>query len=119
MISALWIGIAGAMGKLGYSLVDSEGDSLVDRRYVIRLPRVERDDQTSAFAKARVVRTIELRLQFKDSRDVNFQSLIAQDIERVVVAMRGLNLLFETAGTEQRPGGWIADVQFTAVDSMN
>ncbi len=119
MIGPLWDTIVQKMAGLGFLLDSSEADSLVDRHFVVRLPGASRDTVASTTGKARVERDIRLRLQFRERRDASLHRIVAEEVERVVVAMRGTPLLFESYSVGERPGGLIVEMVFSARDSMN
>ena len=119
MIGALWTAVTDDLKSLGWVLDPSESDSLMDRHYTIQLPSAERDTTGSVVGKARVIRDVRIRLQFRDRKDCFLQKVIAEDIERVVVAMRQVPFWFERSTIQERPGGYIAEIEFSARDSMN
>lgn len=119
MIASLWESLVSTMRSAGWVLDQSEADSLADHHYTIKLPAVTRDSSASTTGRARVIRSVRVRLQFRDRKDAYLGKAIAEEIEKVVVALRGTPFLFESADNEERTGGTIAEVVFSARDSMN
>jgi len=118
MIATIWTSIVAAMQTLGYVLDKSDSDSLQDHRYSIKLPSSARDDRTSQFAKTRIKRDVRIRLQFKDRKDTYFQRDVETEVEKVATALRS-TLLYETSSHEERAGGLVVEIQFSATDSMS
>jgi hypothetical protein len=118
MIGTIWEYIVETMTGLGYRLDSTEADSLQDRHYTIALPSVQRKTDSSTFARLRVARSVQIRLQFRERKDACFQRDITKEIEQVATTVRSV-LLFESSSLIGRAGGMVAEIQFTAIDSMN
>lgn len=118
MIADLWDSIVQRMKTIGWMIDKNEADSLMDWRFSIRLPQVRRDDLARTFSRISVERDVRVRLQFRDRKDAAFEKSIAQEVEKVAVALRPI-LLFEASTTQERGGGMVAEVQFSALDSLS
>lgn len=118
MIASLWDQIVAAMDTIGYRIDPSETDAIMDRHYTIQLPVVQRDDDASTFTRLRVTRGIRVRIQCREKKNTFFHRDIAQEIEHVAMAVHAV-ILFETAVLENRAGGVIADISFSAIDCMS
>lgn len=119
MIGSVWSAVVEDLKTLGWMLDPSESDSLMDRHYTIQLPEAERDTTASVVGRARVIRDVRVRLQFRDRKDAYIQKTMAEEIEKVVVALRQAPFWFERSAIETRPGGYIAEIEFSVRDSMN
>lgn len=118
MIGGLWQSIVGSMAGIGYRLDPSETDSLHDRHYTIYLPSVDRDVDSSTFARTHVIRDVRVRLQFVERKDTFFQRDIHAEVERVSTELRSV-LLFESSTLIERSGGMVAEIVFSARDSLS
>lgn len=118
MIATLWHQIVGIMTGIGWFLSQDESD-LATRRYTIKLPSLTREPDVSTFARLAVQRDIRLRLQFPAAKDAGKHLKMNQDIETIANAMLVSPYLFESARLEERGGGYIAELQFSANDRMS
>lgn len=117
MIRDLWDWTVGVMAGLGWQL-DASEDDLRSGYYMVDLPGDTRKPEASTFARARVERDIRIRLQFRATNDPAEKMTIHEEIERVVTALRS-RLLFEASTLTERTGGTIAEIRFSAVDTMS
>lgn len=118
MIATLWHQIVGIMTGIGWFLVQDESD-LAARRYTIQLPAVAREPDVSTFARLAVQRDVRLRLQYPQTKDAGKHLKMNQDIESIANAFLVSPYLFESARLEERDGGFIAEVVFSANDRMS
>lgn len=117
MIRGLWDWIVEKMTSLGWQL-DAKEDDLRSGYFTIDLPGDLRKPEASTMARARVERDIRIRLQFRSTNDPAEKMNIHEEIERVVTALRSI-LLFEASTLTERTGGTIAEIRFSAIDTMS
>lgn len=121
MIRAIWDDIVDRMRGIGWVLDPSEADSLMDRHYRITQPGNVRDDEKSTTSCIRVVRNFRIRLQFRDKKDAFIDLEMAEAVEAIIRAMFGAGhrLLYESSAVESRDGGYIVDVEYSALDGVS